>query len=266
MLCEAVGCSRQGDVWLGLGESLQHVCVGRKVLAPWAFPAGPKPSSLGSGWAVEGSCRLPSQCSVLCSLVGNWEITTRHWLLQRSFRTRELAPRALESAWVPPLSSVQGICRGLNLWAAEGDTGMDQHRVRSLQPHRPQHQVSVFVQGCVDLHARWPGLRNKPEWALGTRRALSLASKRLRLHVPGPATLLSSVPQPRNTSMVSWSDRSIMSICSSMSTFTSMEEMLPRGAAETEASKKVSAGARQRALPALCRQHHEERTSLAMAN
>lgn len=69
------------------------------------------------------------------------------------------------------------------------------------------------------------------------------------LHIPGrgPATLLSSVPQPRNTSMVSWSDRSIMSICSSMSTFTSMEEMLPKGAAETEASKKVSASARQRA-------------------
>lgn len=117
---------------------------------------------------------------------------------------------------------------------------MDQPRVRSLQPHRPQHQVSVFARGCVDLHAGWPGLRNKSEWALGTGRALSLASKRLRLHVPGPATLLSSVPQPRNTS---WSDRSIMSICSSMSTFTSMEEMLPKGAAETETSEKVSAGA-----------------------
>lgn len=59
--------------------------------------------------------------------------------------------------------------------------------------------------------------------------------------------LLSSVPQPRNTSTVSWSDKSIMSICSSMSTFTSMEEMLPKGAAETEASEKVSASARRRA-------------------
>lgn len=77
-----------------------------------------------------------------------------------------------------------------------------------------------------------------------------LHHKALRLPVPGrgPELLLSSVPQPRNTSTVSWSVRSIMSICSSTSTFTSMEEMLPKGAAEREANKKVSASARQRAL------------------
>lgn len=79
-----------------------------------------------------------------------------------------------------------------------------------------------------------------------------LHRKALGLPVPGPELLLSSVPQPRNTSTVSWSVRSIMSICSSTSTFTSMEEMLPKGAAEREASKKVSArqSARQRALVA----------------
>lgn len=84
-------------------------------------------------------------------------------------------------------------------------------------------------------------------------------TKGLGLHIPGrdPAMLLSSVPQPRNTSTVSWSDRSSTSICSSMSTFTSMEEMLPKGAAETEASKKVRDSARQRAPSALCRQDPE---------
>lgn len=70
MLHEAIGCSRQGDVWLGIGESLQRVCVGRKVLALWAFPVGPKPNSLGSGWAVEGSRSLPAQYSELCSMMG----------------------------------------------------------------------------------------------------------------------------------------------------------------------------------------------------
>lgn len=92
-------------------------------------------------------------------------------------------------------------------------------------------------------------------------------TKGLGLHIPGrdPATLLSSVPQPKNTSTVSWSDRSSTSICSSMSTFTSMEEMLPKGAAETEASEKVSDSARQRAPSALCRILRWE-TSLATRN
>lgn len=99
MLCEAIGCSRQGDIWLGLSESLQRVWMGRKVLVLWAFPAGPKARSLGSGWEVEGSCSLPAQHSELCSAVGTWEIVTRHWPLQRSFRTRGFAPRTLESAW-----------------------------------------------------------------------------------------------------------------------------------------------------------------------
>jgi len=63
MLRETISCRKQGDVRLGLGEALQRVCVGRKVLAPWAFPARPKPRSLGSGWEVEGSCSLPARHS-----------------------------------------------------------------------------------------------------------------------------------------------------------------------------------------------------------
>lgn len=51
------------------------------------------------------------------------------------------------------------------------------------------------------------------------------------VHLPmtGEAALLSSPPECRNTSRASWSDMSIRSICSSMSTFTSMEDMLPIG-------------------------------------
>lgn len=41
------------------------------------------------------------------------------------------------------------------------------------------------------------------------------------------ATLLSSPPELRKTSNASWSDMSIRSICSSMSTFTSIDDMLP---------------------------------------
>lgn len=94
-LCEATGCSRQGDVPLGLSESLQLVHVWRNML----HPAGPEPSSLGSGWEVKGSCSLSARCRELCSLEGTREIMTRHWLLQRSFRTGEHASQILGSAW-----------------------------------------------------------------------------------------------------------------------------------------------------------------------
>lgn len=94
--------------------------------------------------------------------------------------------------------------------------------------------------------SKWPGLKKKLVKMLKAGRAPSLDHKGL-IPVRGSETLLSSVPQARNTSTVSWSDRSIMSICSSTSTFTSMEEMLPKGAAETEVSKKVNASVRQRA-------------------
>jgi len=97
--------------------------------------------------------------------------------------------------------------------------------------------------------SRCSGLKKKLVEMLEAGRVPDLDHKGLRLLIPvrGAETLPSSVPQARNTSTVSWSDRSIMSICSSTSTFTSMEEMLPKGAAETEVSKKVSASVRLRA-------------------
>lgn len=76
-----------------------RVCAGWKVLAPWAFPAGPQPSSLESGWEVEGSCILPAWHRELYGTVGTWEIMTKHWLLQGSFRTRGIASWTLAKTW-----------------------------------------------------------------------------------------------------------------------------------------------------------------------
>lgn len=53
MLCEAVSCSHRmcwGNVWLGLGDSLQYMCVGRKMLARGAFPVGLLPSFAAGSW------------------------------------------------------------------------------------------------------------------------------------------------------------------------------------------------------------------------
>lgn len=56
----------------------------------------------------------------------------------------------------------------------------------------------------------------------------------------GEATLLSSPPELRKTSKASWSDMSIKSICSSMSTFTSIEDMLPIVSAYQRKSNNIT--------------------------
>lgn len=206
-------------------------------------------SSLGSGWELERFWSLPAQHHELCSVVG---VVRKHWLLQRSFRRREFDSETLEGAWALELSAALGIYRGLCVRAVQVGTDVEQPSVRSLS-------TSVCLWGCGCGHR---GLRNESVWALGAAKVPAWPTKGSGVHVPGrdPAVLLSSVPQPRNTSTVSWSDRSSTSICSSMSTFTSMEEMLPKGAAETEAREKVSDSARQRAPTALCRQDPGEGT------
>lgn len=128
----------------------------------------------------------------------------------------------------------------MNLWAVEGEYwhGPAQGEVPPAS-EAPAPSVSLCTQVCGSAR-RVARAEEQVGVGTGDREGSQPGQQMLILHIPGPATLLSSVPQPRNTS---WSDRSIMSICSSMSTFTSMEEMLPKGAAETEASEKVSTGA-----------------------
>lgn len=53
---------------------------------------------------------------------------------------------------VPGLSCLlhhKAFTGGLYLWAVEADTDMDQPSLRSLQPHRCQHQVSLHECVCI---------------------------------------------------------------------------------------------------------------------
>lgn len=56
----------------------------------------------------------------------------------------------------------------------------------------------------------------------------------------GDSAVLSSPPEFKKTSRASWSEMSIRSICSSMSMFTSMDDMLPMGSGKTRAREKVT--------------------------
>lgn len=72
----------------------------------------------------------------------------------------------------------------------------------------------------------------------------------------GEAALLSSPPECRKTSRASWSDMSIRSICSSMSTFTSMDDMLPIGSGHKERRWDLSQRAAERSSKGLSPGRH----------
>lgn len=121
VLRKAVGCSRQGDVWLCLGELLQRLC-GEGGAGTLGFPRGTQ-AQLSVVWlGGEGTLQPSAWHNELCRVVGTWEIMTRHWLLQRSFRTWEFAPRILESAWalLSPAAFTRVCTSGLWRWMLTG--------------------------------------------------------------------------------------------------------------------------------------------------
>ena len=76
---------------------------------------------------------------------------------------------------------------------------------------------------------------------------------------PGEAALLSSPPECRKTSRASWSDISIRSICSSMSTFTSMEDILPIGSKQDTQEAPINTHIPRTTCPMMQQQGAESR-------